>query len=92
MVTSIPQYVVDRAKLLSTVHPSRTVSDLTGLSCSTLWHLRRRGWKAAPSRNRPMPSDFQIQARHMTRNEMARHYRASNTAVSRWLRELRGRQ
>ena len=88
----VTQSVCDRAKLLSSVHGEQTVMLLTGLASGTLYRLKKRGWKAiGPGfRQRPKPSDFAIQARHMTGEELARHYRTSNTCIARWGREIAG--
>ena len=87
MVTPISPETVNRARILSRCHPERTVVQLLGISRSTLFLIKKRGWRPAASRKRPMPSDFKIQFHHATRDELARHYRASNTAISRWKRE-----
>lgn len=79
-----------RAELLSRSHSTYAVSAITGISRNSLWHLKRRGWRALPSQKpiRPRPSDFAIQARHMTNLELCRLYRASTRAITRWRREL----
>lgn len=91
MATYLSPDTCRRAELLSRSHSSRTVAMLLGVSRSTLWHLRKRGWKPVTSaaQQRERPTDFAIQCRHMNREELARHYRASNNTLARWGRELR---
>lgn len=78
-----------RAELLSRSHGTRAVSHLTGIARSTLTRLRKRSWAPIVRHAgvRARPADFAIQCRHMKRAELARHYRASNTQISRWKRE-----
>lgn len=91
MAYHLPPAVCARAKLLSSVHPERTVSELTGVSRSTIYHLKKRGWRAVPTtcRQRQRPTDFAIQVRYMNRAELVAHYHTSNSIVARWGRELR---
>lgn len=90
MPALVPQPLCDRAKLLLSIHSERTVVELTGISRNTLYHLKRRGFRAAEHsmRYRPRPSDFAIQCRHMGRVELAKHYRCSSRVITRWRREL----
>ena len=91
MARALTQQQCDRAKLLSSVHPERTVVDIIGISRATLWALKRRDWKSVGTtkRFRPRPSDFAIQLRRANRHELAVHYRTSHTIIARWARELR---
>ena len=91
MAAPLPPRTCERIKLLCNVHSDRTVAKLVGISRSTLYLLKRRGFAPLTSerRRRPRPSDFAIQANHMCRDELARHYRTSNRSVGRWKRELR---
>lgn len=81
----------DRARRLYQVHPESVVIELTGISSASLSRLRRRNWKPLEPgfKQRPRPSDFAIQNRHMTGHELAAHYRTSNAIIARWRRELR---
>lgn len=87
---SIPQSVHDRAKLLATVHPLRTVAELVGVLPSQLSRMKSRGWVAPPDGRpkRPMPNDFAIQSRSLTFSELADHYGAGNATVRRWIGQL----
>lgn len=91
MARALSQVVCDRAELLARVHDQRTVAALVGIAESTLWHLRKRGWKATKvgGKLRPRPNDFAILQRRMTAEELRIHYRTSSRAVARWRRELR---
>lgn len=86
--------IVARAERLARVHPVDAVADIVGLHRTTVYRLRNRGWR--PTRNgpplRPVPSDFAIQARHMTSGELATHYRAGTRTVARWLAEKKPRE
>lgn len=92
MAYLLSQNTCRRAELLSRTHSSYVVAQILGVSRNTLWHLKKRGWKALLSQKpvRPRPSDFAIQARYMTSDELRLHYQTSTRAVARWKRELRG--
>lgn len=92
MATYLSPEICRRAKLLSDVHSQRTVAEILGISKNSLWHLKRRGWRpiTTATQQRERPADFAIQCRHMSREELAAHYRTSNTILARWGRELRG--
>lgn len=94
MVKSLSQQMHDRARRLAQVHPLQTVAELIGVLPSQISRMKKRGWKAPPdgAPRRPMPADFPIQSRHMSHGELTRHYRAGNTTVSRWFRELEHRR
>lgn len=86
----IPQHVHDRARRLAEVHPMKTVAAMIGVRPSQLSKMKRRGWRAVPEGvpQRPMPSDFAIQSRHMSNRDLARHYRTGLAVVRRWLSQL----
>lgn len=92
MPAPVPQAVCDRARLLRTIHNRDTVAEILGISRSTLHHIRRRGYVAAPTTKpfRQRPSDFAIQNRHCSTDELVAHYRTSARCIRRWRRELAG--
>jgi hypothetical protein len=92
MTRALSQAVCDRAELLARAHDLRTVCKIVGIAESTIWHLKKRGWKPTKvgGRLRARPNDFAIQQRHMTAEQLRIHYRTSSRAVARWRRELRG--
>ena len=81
----------ERARRLYEVHPERVVIELTGICSASLSRLRRRNWQPLQPgfKQRPRPTDFAIQNRHMSGHELAEHYRTSNSIIARWRRELR---
>jgi uncharacterized protein YjcR len=86
---ALPQSLHDRAELLARSHPLSTVAQILGVRPNTISVMRKRGWKACEldPRLRPVPTDWQIQARHMKHAELCEHYGAGTVTVSRWLRE-----
>jgi hypothetical protein len=88
MGVPLPQALHDRARRLFAIHGTTTTAAILGLHYTAIWRMRKRGWKQGqPGRRRPIPSDFAIQARHMTHAELVAHYRAGTQTVTRWLRE-----
>jgi hypothetical protein len=89
MTRLVSEATCARVKLLCSVHPDRTVAELVGISRNTIYHLKKRQWRALTSfrRCRPRPSDFAIQRNYMDRDGLVKHYRASARTVARWLRE-----
>ena len=85
----LPQNLYDRAKLLASVHPMGTVAEIIGVGRTTLSLMKKRGWKAVDysASRRPVPTDFCIQARHMTHGELMAHYGAASRTIARWMRE-----
>lgn len=86
-----PQHICDRARRLAEVHPSHVVSELTGVSQSVLYRMKRRNWKA-PRTTHPLrqrPTDYAIRRKYMTIDEAAAHYKTSTRAIVRWDREMR---
>jgi hypothetical protein len=81
-----------RAELLSRAHSERAVAMITGLNRGTLRALKIRGWKPCQHTRpvRPMPTDFAIQCRHMTTNELRKHYRTSKRSIGKWRQECGG--
>lgn len=90
MVRAHPQATVDRARLLARHHPLQDVASILGVQPSMITAFKKRGWQegptGAPRRERPV--DFAWCANRMTFGELTRHYRAGNSTVQRWLREL----
>ena len=86
----LPPELCERARRLAQVHCECVVTELTGLGPASLHRLKKRGWKAFPKgfNQRPRPTDFAIQCRHMTVLELAAHYRTSNSIIARWKREI----
>lgn len=85
-----PQALCDRARLLSTAHPQRTVAEILGISRSTLFLMKKRNWREGPTgpHLRQRPSDFAIQVRYLRHEELMAHYRAASRSIVRWRREL----
>ncbi|MBW6531910.1 helix-turn-helix domain-containing protein [Sphingomonas sp. RRHST34] len=78
---------VERARRLSMVYDRGTVAEMLGASPATIRAAAARGWKPAERKLRPVPNDWGIVAPGLTMPELARHYRASQSAIARWLRE-----
>ena len=89
----LPQSLHDRAELLARSHSQNTVAEILGLRASTITEMKQRHWKAKgpDPRLRPVPTDFCIQARHMTHAQLCEHYRTSPRVISRWMREKQPR-
>lgn len=89
---ALPQSAYDRVRTLVGCHPYETVVAITGYSKSTIWKMKRRGWQAQGNgyRNRPRPTDFAIQSKHLSTQALAAHYKTSTRSVTRWKRELLG--
>lgn len=87
----LPLEVCERAERLAKWHGICAAAEIVGISRTSVWRLRKRGWKACnhADQRRPMPSDFAIQSRHMTHDELRAHYQASSQCITRWRRELR---
>jgi hypothetical protein len=81
-----PQDRVDRLRRLTETYGIEQAAEIARVSSNGIRAMRRRGWSAGgPGRAaRPMPSDFLIQAAHMTVPEMIAHYRAGALTVKRW--------
>ncbi len=86
----LDQTVCERARRLCSVHSERTVAELLGIARSSIWKAKRRGWRAAETTHpyRRRPSDFAIQARRATVDELARFYGTSTRCITRWRREI----
>lgn len=90
MPSSYPQATTDRAKRLCEVHGPITAARILGIHRSAVHRMRVRGWlEGRPGRERPRPTDFAIQERHMTHGELRAHYGAASGTITRWRRELR---
>ena len=89
-MTPIPQSTVDRARRLAEVHALQDVARIIGVHPSQITKMKKLGWKAADysCRRRARPGDFGIMAHRLTFAALARHYKAGNATIARWLREL----
>jgi hypothetical protein len=92
MPQPLTQAICDRARCLSAVHSQRDVAKILRVSRSSLHHMKGRGWRAAVTTHpfRARPTDFAIQERHCSVDELCRHYGTSTRVIRRWRRELRG--
>lgn len=88
--TLLTQAQCDRLRRLSEQYDMATAAELVGCDRSTVTNVKRRGWRAAPSRRpkRARPADFAIQAQHMTKKQLCAHYRAGDQVVIRWCAEI----
>lgn len=88
----IPPETCERIARLVPTYGICTTANITGVSRTSIWRLKQRGWKpwTHDCEKRPRPTDFAIQCRHMTHDELRQHYKASSVVVTRWRRELRG--
>jgi hypothetical protein len=90
MATSYPQAVHDRARSLTETHGLCVAAEILGIHRCALWRMKSRDWKPGrPGRQRSRPTDFAIQHKHMTHEELRAHYKTSSKCVTRWRRELR---
>jgi hypothetical protein len=88
----IPPETCERIKRLVPVHGVCAAAEIAGVSRTSVWRLKRRNWQpwSHDHERRPRPSDFAIQQRHMSHDELRAHYRAASATVTRWRREIRG--
>jgi hypothetical protein len=85
----IDQKLCDRVRILhSCGHPHSTVYEMTGVSESTQWHMKQRGYTAARRNLRPPPSDFAIVAADMPLEDIISHYRTGPTQARRWIKAV----
>lgn len=85
MATRAP--IIERAERLSRWHPVVDAAAIIGVHPATVYRMKARGWRESSRGQRPIPSDFQIQAKRKTVAELMAHYRAGYRAVRRWLDE-----
>ena len=84
----VDQALCDRVRILTSCgHSERTISEIAGISRSAIWAMKKRGYRAAKRKVRPMPSDFRIVAPTMSRDELIVHYKTSPRAILRWVAE-----
>ena len=90
MATAIPAEVCARVARLSTYQTHEAITELTGVSLSSLTNLKKRGFEPRPigRRRKPMPGDFRIQANHMPIDELLKHYGVSATTLHGWLAQI----
>ncbi len=90
MSRAIPPEMCLRIKRLCAVHTHEVVAELTGVSLSSITNLKGRGFEPRQiGRQRsPMPSDFQIQANHMTIPDLMTHYRVAASTLHGWLKQI----
>jgi hypothetical protein len=90
MAAALPQAVVDRMRRLNEIHAQDVVAEIVGVNRHTVSKAKLRGWKRGQPGPalRSMPGDYPIQRNHMTKHQLARHYRTSLAVVTRWDAEL----
>ncbi len=82
----------ERIKRLVPTYGICVAAEIAGVSRTSVWRLKQRGWQPWTHDNekRPRPSDFAIQCMHMDHAGLRRHYKAGSGAVTRWRREIAG--
>ena len=80
------QAEVDRIRRLAETHGTKQAAAIAGTCMETVASMRRRGWRVGKKglAERPIPSDFAIQAAHLTILELVEHYGSSTNTVLRW--------
>ncbi|RYG87625.1 MAG: hypothetical protein EON59_06855 [Alphaproteobacteria bacterium] len=83
----LTQAQCDRARRLEETYGGGLACEMMGISSSTLWALKRRGFKAIARPLRKMPTDFAIIADGRNSEWLRAHYGTSNRSIARWRRE-----
>jgi transposase-like protein len=80
----------DRIRKLCEIHSARAVAEIVGTNPNAITRLKRRGWKAYTQahRERPMPDEFPLLAADMTILELRAHYKVSQKAIYRWVKQV----
>ena len=80
----------DRLRRLTETYGIEQAAVIARTSSNAIRNVRRRGWLAGDrsKRQRSMPSDFRIQCDSMSIVELAEHYRAGRSTITRWANEV----
>lgn len=87
MVQAISPEKCERIRRLCNTYPGVDVLRIAKISGSTLWALKKRNFQPVQigRQRKPRPADFTLMMNHMTKPQLARHYRVGEPTVRSWL-------